>query len=386
MINEGIDLLERRFATTVGFTPSDTTGGGSLLTATTSRREDDLSPIEMFYAGTTSSLREKSEENTTFLVDRSKAYDLAARRQEERENQEVKDRMNAAYRDHLKQRIEHILTEEETEPLSRYLQRHMRERVTVERMELAATEISDKPYYISYSFLMDGIYPVIDGLHKRNRIARLRMAHFRKMDRVENVQWSAGDANKLVTSAIFGPMEASSMYENNLQRLFLYPPFDIKETQKLNPRGVILAYMALYAPDRDPVIDVAGSIPTTLRALFSNVLDGTLYRGITVGELKGPFEISDMYDRQDVKVFCDRLMICSYFSVLLTFLGVKAWRAERYPKDRFVINSKGFDTIKLPYGEVIYDRGGTWMFNNKLLKTICYTNDFETLLYHIYRQ
>jgi hypothetical protein len=346
----------------------------------------------MFYASTTGAVVASgpSEDNTAFLIDRAKTYDGDLRRHEEKMDRNQRDREDCARREHLKHWIDQTLPEEETQPLSRYLHRHIRERATVDRMKTTLAETysssADRPYYVSYSFLVDGIYPVVDGVHKRNRIRTLREAYFMRL--MDNngaaVQWTSGDANRSVTGTVFGPVITSAVYEDNLQRLFLKPPFDIKETQKLNPRGVLLAYMAMFATDHDPLVDVAGSTPTTLRGLFSNALDGTLYRGITVGSLKAPHEVSDIYEGQDLKLFCDRLMACSYYAVLLTLLGVKAWRADRYPKDRFVINSKGFVTIKLPYWEVIYDDDdGTWTFNDKRKKTICYTDDFENLLHHM---
>lgn len=377
MINEGIELLEKRFSTTVGSTlalPRSTAG------------EDDMSPIEMFYASTTVSCSTTQEDATAFLVNKSKTYNNDRKRQEEKMDKEKQERKDAAHRDDLKSWIDQTLPENETQPLSRYLHRHIRERATVDRMkasaDVAEASSMDKPYYISYSFLVDGIYPVVDGMYKRNCILELRRAYFKKIKEKSEVKWTAGDANKSITGTVFGPAVASSTYEDNLQRLFLKPPFDIRETQKLNPRGVLLAYMAMFAPDHDPLVDIAGSNPTTLRGLFLNVLDGTLYRGMTVGSLKEPFEVSDLYEGQDIKSFCDRLLLCSYQSVFLTFLGVKAWRADRYPKDRFVINAKKFVTIKLPYKEAILDKDGTWTFNSKEQKTICFTDHFHTLLMH----
>ena len=93
--------------------------------------------------------------------------------------------------------------------------------------------------------------------------------------------------------------------------------------------------------------------------------------------------MSELYKGQDLKRFCDKALACSYYSVLLTFLGVKAWISERYPDDRFVVNSRGFVTIKLPYDEVIHG-DGVWMYNNKQLKTICFVDSFKTLLTCLY--
>ena len=379
MINEGIKLLEPRFATTLWISTHQQKQTTTLA--------DDVSPIEMFYASTSGASTTKSkmvEESVPFLIDRSKEYCKDRKEQEERENLDKKDKADAARREHYKQWIDRTLIEEETRPLARYLHRCIREKATLDKMtieEETRKVSSGDPHYVSYSFLIDGIYPVIDGIHKEEKVDSLRKAHFKRIDdNSERVRWTAGDENKTIIGTVFGPVLASARYEDNLQRLFLRPPFDVKETQRLNPRGILLAYMAMFAPDHDPIVDIAGSTPTTLRGLFSNVLDGTLYRGTTMGSLKYPYEVSNLYEGQDIKCFCDRLLKCSYYSVFLTYLGVKAWRADRYPKDRFVIDTQGCVSIKLKYKEVIYQADDFWIFKSNHFKTICYTNNFSVLI------
>ena len=72
--------------------------------------------------------------------------------------------------------------------------------------------------------------------------------------------------------SVFTPAQAREMYEDNFQRLLLSLAFKLEETQKLAPRGAILAYMSLFAPVHDPIIEVSLHKPTTLRGLFSNIL------------------------------------------------------------------------------------------------------------------
>lgn len=391
MIDEGIDLLEKRFTTVVGLNqPSKSKQNGI-------SKKDDLSAIEVFYASTTSTivstLNSKSENNMTFVVDklRTDSESISKQKQDEETLRLKREKRDYEYRANLKNYIDRTLPADEqvTQPLARYLHRNIREKATIERMR--DTKHDERKlhqvYYFSYSFLIDGLYPLTEALHKKINIRKLREAHFKYIpNRDQPIQWSAGDANKTIVGTIFAPCKSSSVYEDNLQRLFLYPPFDIKETQKLNPRGVLLAYMAMFAHNHDPLIDVDFITPTTLRGLFSNVLDGTIYNGFTISSLKESFRVSDLYEGDDVKDFCDRLLSSSYYSIGLTFLNVKAWIPERFPQDRFVQNSNGFVSIKLPYNEVIHDRkDGVWIFNNKQLKTICYTSHFETLIHHLYR-
>lgn len=391
MINEGLELLSKRFVTAVALQQQQPTHGECVV-----KRKDDLSAIEVFYASTTGtvvpSCASSGVDPNVMLVD-------ASRMDEELERQQTKDaktlraakeRENVEYRERLKNRIDQVLPpdERETQPLSRYLHRYIRERATVERMK--TREDLDKKehqvYYASFSYLIDGIYPMVDGLHKKRILRDLRVNYFNRLCTVDNpIQWSAGDASKSIVGTIFAPVKASSMYEDNLQRMFLMPPFDIKETQRINPRGVLLAYMAMFAPDHDPLVDIASTTPTTLRGLFSNVLDGTLYKGKTVASLKSPFEMSDIFDGGDLKTFCDRLLLTSFYSIFLTLLGIKAWMPDRYPEDRFVINTEKFVSVKVPYNEVIYDpKDKTWTFHDKRLKKICYTTDFVTLLHRMY--
>lgn len=392
MINEGIELLSRRFTTTVGLQqqPQPTQEATCVV-----KQKDDLSAIEVFYASTTgtvvSSSKNKTENNMTFVVDKQRSDEETRRRQMRDEDafKAAREKEKYKYQESLKRRIDQILPadEPETQPLARYLHRHIREKATVERMRTVENykKKTHQVYYASFSYLLDGIYPMVEGLHKRRRIRSLKQ-YFKELPATgQPVGWSAGDANKSIVGAIFAPVKTSSMYEDNLQRLFLLPPYDIKETQKLNPRGVLLANMATFAHNHDPLVDIAAATPTTLRGLFSNVLDGTMYKGLTVSSLRQPFEVSDLYEGGDLKAYCDRFLECSYQAVLLTLIGVKAWVSERYPQDRFVVNSKGFVTFKLPYNEVIHDRkDGVWIFNNKILKTICFTGSFDTLLTHMY--
>lgn len=380
MIHEGIELLSKRFITTV---QQQRQKNNCVVV----KQKDDLSAIELFYASTLGG--STSNESGVMLEDALFKSDKKQNTVEEKDHvAAVKEKES---RERLRNRIDQILPpdERETQPLSRYLYRYVRERATIEHIRIQKDidkKKDDSVYYASFSFLIDGIYPMVEGLHKKKILRDLRTKYFREVIMTSDfIQWSKADGTKLISEKIFGPVKTSSMYEDNLQRLFLFPPFDIKETQRLNPRGALLAYMAMFAHDHDPLIDIASTNPTTLRGLFNNVLDGGLYEGKTVASLKSPFEVSAVFEGNDIKQFCDRLFLSSYYSIFLTLLNIKAWIADRYPEDRFVVDAKkNFVSVKIPYNEVIFDpKDKTWTFHDKHQKTICYTSDFSTLLNHV---
>lgn len=388
MIEEGLELLDSFFTTQIGYHK----GGWSHQPSTDLRSLEDLHPLEMFYASTmatsVSSVKEKVDSNMPFLIDKKKE-NATASLSEEDAMKVYKDKEKEDYerREYLKGYIDHTMTDAETQPLSRFLHRHIREKSTIERMKKAEdtrNKRSKKVYYVSSSFLVDGMYPILDGLHKRANVASLRTKCFTALpSNNAPVKWSISDSDKSVIGSIFNPVQASLMYEDNLQRLLLPSAFRFRETQKINPRGAILAYMAMFAHDHDPIVEIPLHKPTTLRGLFSNILDGTIYEGCSISSLAKPYETSALFEG-DLKTFCDRALECSYYAVLLTFLGIKAWVPDRYPEDRFVTNSQGFVTIKMNTNEVMYDKTDkVWMFNDKKQK-MCYVKDFTSLVGYLY--
>ncbi|KAK3755940.1 hypothetical protein RRG08_062923, partial [Elysia crispata] len=130
----------------------------------------------------------------------------------------------------------------------------------------------------------------------------------------------------------------------------------------METRGGILAYVAMFAPDHDPIVEVSGGGLTTLRGMFSNLLDGSLYEGHSILSLK-EMEVDPTFDDGDTKTFCDRALRASFHAVMLTMIGVKACLPERYQDNRFVAGERGVVSIRLPfYKEVIYDeKDGTWV-------------------------
>lgn len=262
----------------------------------------------------------------------------------------------------------------------------MREKNTIDRMKRekeAKKDNSDTVFYVSSSYLIDGIYPMAVGLYKSRLIRRLRTDHMTLLPSTQRHRWTAQDADKSVVGTIFTPVTMSSIYEDRLQRLLLHPAFRLRETHKLNPRGALLASVAMYASDHDPIVDVHMFKTTTLRGIMMNALDGSLYAGMTFSSLKSPFEVSSEVVDEDSQKFCNDILRCSFQAVCLTMIGVKCWRSDRLPENRFAENNEGFITIKSQAKEVIYDHtDDVWML--KYNKKLCYVQDFKSLLGYIY--
>lgn len=398
MINEAITCLEQKFFTTqVGTDCSNQ----KLVLDKTRLCADDLSPIEVFYASTTSTAgipsKSTPDSSLTFVVDKDKErarveLETQLATDESIQTKEIEQKQAAEqHKQFLKAHIDAIVgNDSETQPLSRYLYRHMRTKATVDRLQEEREEHlkgNRQVQYVSSSFLVDGVYPLAVSVMKKKTIRSLRTNHFINVqpEAPSSVTWGTTDGDRPLVGVVFNPITTSTIYEDNLQRILLTAAFKLEETQKLDPRGALLTYMAMFAPEHDPVIEVSLLKPTTLRGLFSNVLDGKLYQGYSIASLPGPFTTCDLYEGDDQQ-FCDRVLLCSYYSVYLTLLGVKVWSAGRYPDDRFATDTNGFVTIKLPKGEVIYDeQDGVWIFAKKHKKQICYVTSFISLIACIYQ-
>ena len=400
MIKEGLLLLRDRFTTRVGIEPKVPTASAA--------NPEDLSALEVFYASTSStalSSNKDMSDNMSFVVDSKISTDLSVaevsvrRLQEKKKLNKEKEMRNR--REHMKDHIDRLVADDnETQPLSRFLHRHIRELATIDKLASSVEEEGEEESngcapiktckknrvnYMSSSFLVDGVFPIADGLRKKADIRRLRSNHFTRLQECDRMKWSMIDADKSIVGTIFCPVTTSSSYEDNLQRLLLPAAFRFRmETQKINPRGAILAYMAMFAHDHDPIVDIPNKSPSTLRGVFSNILDGTMYEGHSMASLVEPVQVDSMYEKDDIKHFCDRVLRCSFYAIFLTLLGIKVWIPERYPEDRFVINSSKLVTIKLPLSEVIYDeKDQVWIFNNKK-RSVCYVKDFTSLLNYMY--
>ena len=407
MINEGLELIKHHIGTRVGLYNNALSSTSSAFAATTS--PDDLSPHEIFYASTSSNIRssESSLSDTgnsmTFVVDSRRAEmdsetDAVARRRYEN-SRVAKEKAVKKHREFMKNHIDQTLGGDDAyQPLSRYLHRTLREKATVEKLssynkktpeekdeedEIFAKD-NKRVCYLSFSYLVDGVWPIVDGLNKKRLIVGLLRKYFKRLPE-RKMLWSMADAERSVVGTIFSPVTASSLYEDNLQRLLLPSAFRFRmETQKINPRGGILAYVAMFAPDHDPIVEVSGGGLTTLRGMFNNLLDGSLYEGHSISSLK-EMEVDPTFDDGDTKTFCDRVLRASFHAVMLTMIGVKAWLPERYPDNRFVAGEIGEVSIRLPfYKEVIYDeKDGTWVFNTKTDHRMCYVKEFNSLLHYL---
>ena len=398
LIKRGLDLLEPRFSRRVGGCVEEKRG----KTATDSTGES-LSHIEMFFASTsggmTSSSSEKSDNLMTFLVD----DELEAKRtaltmgesdlvvqkiHEERERiQRGKD---------MDSHIARTLDGDKSIPLKHYLERHLRERATIERMSFVEKEIEaargEKVSYLTPSFLIDGIFPMLRGFKKSEMMSEIRSSVFREIESGHDIRWAHGEADNPILSAVFAPAVASAVYQDNFQELLLPAPFRLNNTMKINPKGPIIAFIAMFSPDHDPLVDLEIGRPTTLRGLFANLLDGNMYSGFSISSLKQPIQVDNAYAGTDLYTFCNKSLEASYRAVMLTILKQRVWRSDRYPDNRFVTNINGvserdihrFVTIKLPKDEIIHDvKEGYWIFNTPVGE-ICCTKDFDMLKSIIY--
>ena len=404
MIKKGLDLFETRFVKKVG--GSVDTNGCSEPQQKRFKPTEELSCIEIFYASTANnSARRKSDSMMTFLVDKRKVNEITDRDMvnfEMMRDMETEEANKKRCREQIDSHIACTLISDQTKHLQGFLERHMREKATIERMKRTNDKKDNNEEknvcYITSSFLVDCIHPMLDGMNKRSLIDKLKKEHFEKVEPTEDmVKWSHSDADLPLLSAVFGPVVENAIYENNLQSLLLPPAFRLRETQKLDAKGPLIAFMALFAPDHSHLVEVFIGQPTTLRGLFSNLLDGTIYEGYSISTLQRPLKVIEQY-QGDLMIFCNNVLKYSYYSVFLTFLKIKAWRSDRYPENRFVTNdntliaqqcvmgegeNSDFTTIILPEGEVIYDvKDDYWIYQRK--GNFLWCPDFNTLLKHLY--
>ena len=122
-----------------------------------------------------------------------------------------------------------------------------------------------------------------------------------------------------------------------------------------------------------------------------NVIDGNLYHGITMGGLLASKPMTcredECLDQDDLKRFCDNILLASHRAVLLTFFQCTPWRSGRYPSDRFIINSTTGKMITIKPQDVIHDDvDGHWLFTTRTVDkglSIRYVDSFDSLLYHL---
>ena len=203
------------------------------------------------------------------------------------------------------------------------------------------------------------------------------------------------------------------MYEDNLQRLLLHAASRMKETLRLNPRGATAVHVILFSPHDDPTIDAVNTgdsavergeeeeedgppsakklkrertgriVTTTLRGLLSNINNGRIYSGFTIATLKKPFAVSEMSCGGNLRTFCNRLLLASFYSVFLTYLKLRVWVPQRLPENYFITNTR-HTTIKLgSTREVIHDwKSGVWIYPNHK-RQLVHTKNLWTMIRHM---
>ncbi|KAK3761566.1 hypothetical protein RRG08_010290 [Elysia crispata] len=327
MIKRGLILLQDKFTSAVG--------GGKRVAAATHdvTSAEDLSTLEVFYASTSTADVSSASgsggdngDNMTYVMDAS--MDVGPSEAEKSRIQAIEE-MRAAKemranqkRENMKKYIDSLAQgDDQLQPLSRVLHRSVRERATLAKLSnltsveregdddddreesgdgIGLERTKTKPgmvYYVSSSFIVDGVYPMYQGIHKRWVVRKLREKYMTRLRELDGpMRWFMLDSNKSIVPTVFEPVFASSLYEDNLQRLLLPAAFRMRDTHKLNPRGAIVAYMALMALDHDPIVDISGKHPTTLRGLFHNILDGSIYEGHFVSSMLEPQQIDNAHE------------------------------------------------------------------------------------------
>ena len=437
MIDESLFELKRYFSNSSGNNQMTMFRGLEVMDTS------DLCPIEVFYSSTENKMtpnaavgggsasyssgpaaghfkyaKADDEHFLRSLVEEAQARNL---RRDAQELEAIKRRQ------YLKDMINNdLVTSVEMEPLGRFLHSSLREDVTAAKIrqdhEMDEADAAKKVPYISPAFFSDALYPTSVGINKRKFVmgmvesGAIRPAAEDYEDN-NNIPWSMSDTFKWITQTVFkGPKWY--MYEDNLQRLLLHAASRMKETMRLNPRGGTTVHVILFSPYDDPTVDVVNTgvcaeeedkeeeeqkeednyepsakklkrertgrvMTTTLRGLLANINNGGIYTGFTIATLKQPFVVSEMSCGGDLRVFCDRLLMASFYAVFLTYLKLRVWVPQRLPESYFVTNTR-HTTIKLgSTREVIHDwKSGAWIYPNHK-RQLVHTNNFWTLVRHM---
>ena len=401
MIEQSLNLLKEYFVRGDGVNSG---GSRHRLEAPLvgSATDDDLCPIEVFFSSTRASSAVSGGESggtqhqsTAGNFRYAKTNDNSFLKSLEKEATERRRMKDIAEREAIKRRqyLKHLIdtsiaTDVETHPLGRFLHNSIREDLTLEKIKDAREDeqfnASRKVFYVSPSFFTDVIYESWDGVHKRKIVMDLleQPGVIEPVSDERKPLWSMNDTFKNIVPTIFKQPNIQYMYENNLQNMLLHCSSRLNnETQRVNPRGSIVAYMCLYAPRDDPLVEIvppkeAGEeyesppkrqktgpgMMTTVRGLLCNVLDGTLYKNHSIVNLQNPYTLSGSGE-SDLEIFCNKVLLYSFYAIFLTYVGVKVCQPNRLPEDRFLVNDKGTKTIKLLRKEVVFDRRtGTWFF------------------------
>lgn len=396
MIDEGLALLDEWYFTNMTTTAS--AKAGIAKRGSDKRKRDDavtMIPLELFFASTQQQhVRSFDDIPTTYIVDARKPLPSTLSGVSECDEDDGPSKL-ARYEE--KERlaglleVEHINKTMMNDPrvlnLAMYLTRALREKRTTRTLQLFEEErrkrVEGRVSYISASFFFDGLLPLYVGVDKKRVFSRLiTNLTFTPAPGNNSIRWTI-NGNSHVTTTVF-TNKLGGKYEEILSRLLLSPVFRLRtHTQRMSPRGALLAYMAMFAPITDPVLLDQN---TTLRGLFANVLDGAVFKGMTFASLlmTPPLPINCMdgvvgeYQR-DLVAFCNNVINRGWQAVFLTLLGVQVWTSTCYPEEWFLSDPEKGDNIKITQGTVVLHGANTWIFNQNN-KSVMYTSDFRTLL------
>lgn len=426
-LEEALKILQRYFSREKTNTVGSTTNNNVCLSGDNNK---DLCPIEVFFSSTKSSIELANMDKKVGINVSGGDFRFAGNINEvhtivslEEKNKELKKQKQLLELQKIKQHNQQSLFLErligqrhETQPLCRYLLNSMREEITNEKLETARQEEKEaakrRVPYISPSFFFDALYPTCEGIHKRASILRLiEEGHIEE----DNNTCSQSPFNsttfciKNIESTIFKQKPLQDLYEENLQALLLHSSSRYKESQKSSAKNSIVAYLALFAPTHDSIVEIVEgdeksfsdhmetegpsrkirkrdntaediSFTTTLRGMFSNILDGTLYKDLSLASLKYPFRLAEPYTAGDIKCFCNNALLMSFFAIFLTYLDLKVWRYDRLPAEYFLQQDcEDLITFKLNKKEVLYDKKtGYWIYIKK--KKLYYSKHFWTTI------
>ncbi len=429
MIDESLSELKKFFANNSGNNQMVMFKGLEVMDTS------DLCPIEVFYSSTETKMTPASGASSTSAAATAAGHFKYAKADDEHflrslaEEAKARDlRRDAEEREAFKRRqyLKHmidndVVTSVETEPLGRFLHNSFREDVTAAKIrqdyERDEADAAKKVPYISPAFFSDALYPTSVGINNRKFVmgmvesGAIRPAADDVVDGA--IPWSTSDTFKWVTHTVFKGVKWY-MYEDNLQRLLLHAASRMKETLRLNPRGATTVHGILFSPHDDPTIDVVNTsvsvgcaeeededkecappsvkklkrertgrvVTTTLRGLLANINNGRIYSGFSIATLKRPFTVSETSCGGNIRTFCNRLLLASFYAVFLTYLELRAWTPQRLPENYFITNTR-HNTIKLGLREVIRDwKTGVWIYPNHK-RQLVHTKNFWTMIRHM---
>ncbi|RUS71485.1 hypothetical protein EGW08_020736 [Elysia chlorotica] len=277
-----------------------------------------LCPLEVFYATTRLSTRLKTPESAPgshfkFVDDSPR---LAAMEEEMRFRQMRRKSWEAGIDEWRMRESETIASVTGAssclESLGRFLMAGVRESVTSQKFSMDSKEEAwlrtKKALHVSPSLFWDGLFIANVALMRRRFVLNYADGLRRAKLSSRGVPWSSRDEHHGIATSLFVSPHVQ-LYEDTLQELLLSRACRLRtDTQKLAPRGLLVAMVAIIAPYGDPVIEyTADDMPvssTTLRGLVWNAMSGELYGKMLITELAQPFRINESETDANFKKNC----------------------------------------------------------------------------------